>query len=102
MDILLIDGEGYMRERMSVEYEWKPPCCNECHVFGHTYDQCPKRVVEHVQETNVEQNDGYNTVHNRKRKGKKVDNGQSRHIEGLKLNKPKTQYVWGVNPKQKP
>ncbi|GKB47808.1 hypothetical protein Tco_0898561 [Tanacetum coccineum] len=66
--ILIVDGEGYTMEKMSVEYEWKPPCCNECK--------------------------------NRKRKGKKTDNGQARHIEGLRLNKPKPNYVWNVKSNQ--
>nr|GEV23777.1 hypothetical protein [Tanacetum cinerariifolium] len=37
---------------------------------------------------------------NRKKKGEKVDNGQPQHIEGLKLNKPKPNYVWNVKSTQ--
>ncbi|GKD31554.1 trichome birefringence-like protein 3, partial [Tanacetum coccineum] len=29
-----------------IDYEWKPPHCLECRVFGHTHDQCPKSVIE--------------------------------------------------------
>nr|GEZ79692.1 hypothetical protein [Tanacetum cinerariifolium] len=36
----------------------------------------------------------------KKRKGKKVKNGQPRHIEGLKLDKPKPKFAWSVKQKQ--
>ncbi|GJY67502.1 hypothetical protein Tco_0469740, partial [Tanacetum coccineum] len=100
MAIPIIDGEGYTMETMKVEYDRKPPCCSECHVFGHADEQCPKRVVEAVKETNVDPEEGFTTVRNRKRKGKKVDNGQPRHIEGLILNKPRPNYVWNVKVNQ--
>ncbi|GJS29663.1 hypothetical protein Tco_0490283 [Tanacetum coccineum] len=46
MVVMVKDGEGYTREVISVEYEWKPPQCMKCKVFGHTCDSCPKRVSE--------------------------------------------------------
>ncbi|GKD14263.1 hypothetical protein Tco_1198670, partial [Tanacetum coccineum] len=68
MAIPIIDGEGYTMETMKVEYDRKPPCCSDCHVFGHADEQCPKRVVEAVKETNVDPEEGFTTVRNRKRK----------------------------------
>ncbi|GKB20226.1 trichome birefringence-like protein 3 [Tanacetum coccineum] len=43
-----VDDEGatHTFEKIRVEYEWKPPLCVDCHVFGHTTEQCPKRVLE--------------------------------------------------------
>ncbi|GJY05069.1 hypothetical protein Tco_0371009 [Tanacetum coccineum] len=35
-----IVGEGHTIEHMRVEYEWKPPWCNECRVFGHESVTC--------------------------------------------------------------
>ncbi|GKB40142.1 RNA-directed DNA polymerase, eukaryota, reverse transcriptase zinc-binding domain protein [Tanacetum coccineum] len=32
MAVPIIDGEGHTKERMNVEYEWKPPRCKECQV----------------------------------------------------------------------
>ncbi|GJQ90655.1 zinc knuckle CX2CX4HX4C containing protein [Tanacetum coccineum] len=45
MGIPLPDGEGFTKETIQVEYEWKPPCCDHCKIFGHVYDQCPKNVT---------------------------------------------------------
>lgn len=35
-----LEGIGYDQ---SVEYEWLPPKCSKCEVFGHSITQCPKR-----------------------------------------------------------
>ncbi|GKB46102.1 ribonuclease H-like domain-containing protein [Tanacetum coccineum] len=45
MAIPLDDGTGHTREVIKVEYEWKPPHCNDCKIFGHTNDKCPNRVI---------------------------------------------------------
>ncbi|GJY13698.1 zinc knuckle CX2CX4HX4C containing protein [Tanacetum coccineum] len=44
-------GPGYTKETIRVEYEWEPPHCSTCLVFGHSVDDCskaPKRVVNRV------------------------------------------------------
>lgn len=41
-----------------------------------------------------DQNDGFREATRRKNKKKKGDNQHSRHIEGLKLNKPKPKYAY--------
>ncbi|GKB07485.1 hypothetical protein Tco_0835769 [Tanacetum coccineum] len=46
MAILIIDGEGYTKEKIKVEYKWRRPFCSDCHVFGHAFEQCPKRIKE--------------------------------------------------------
>ncbi|GJR40802.1 hypothetical protein Tco_1216486 [Tanacetum coccineum] len=58
---------------MRVEFEWKPSRCSDCHMFGHNTSECPKRVVEPAKEADVSL-DGFTTVQNRKKKGKKSDN----------------------------
>ncbi|GJU88115.1 hypothetical protein Tco_1300538 [Tanacetum coccineum] len=45
MVVPIVEGEGHTIERTRVEYEWKPPRCPDCLVFGHDQTSCPKRVV---------------------------------------------------------
>ncbi|GJU98324.1 reverse transcriptase domain-containing protein [Tanacetum coccineum] len=44
-------GSVYMKETIHIEYEWKPPRCSTCWIFGHSLVDCPKvvpkRVVNH-------------------------------------------------------
>ncbi|XP_021994774.1 uncharacterized protein LOC110891390 [Helianthus annuus] len=39
-----LDEEGYLMERVDVEYEWKPLRCSLCCVFGHNDQNCSKNV----------------------------------------------------------
>ncbi|GJR38524.1 putative reverse transcriptase domain-containing protein [Tanacetum coccineum] len=39
-----ITREGYYTCNIRVEYEWKPPSCSCCKVFGHVQEQCPKNI----------------------------------------------------------
>ncbi|GJU44446.1 putative reverse transcriptase domain-containing protein [Tanacetum coccineum] len=39
-----ITGEGYYTCIIHVEYEWKPPRCACCKVFGHIPEECPKNI----------------------------------------------------------
>ncbi|GKC63858.1 retrovirus-related pol polyprotein from transposon TNT 1-94, partial [Tanacetum coccineum] len=53
-----------------IDYEWKPPHCLECRVFGHTHDQCPKSVIEKPkQQVKAMDTEGFTTVTNRKNQG---------------------------------
>ncbi|GJY42028.1 retrotransposon protein, putative, ty1-copia subclass [Tanacetum coccineum] len=48
MAVTNLEGTGYMKETIRVEYEWKSPRCSTCLIFGHSLDHCPKvpkRVV---------------------------------------------------------
>ncbi|GJX91382.1 hypothetical protein Tco_0344708 [Tanacetum coccineum] len=38
-----LEGLGYIMEIVRVEYEWKPPRCDECKIFGHSCNNCPKK-----------------------------------------------------------
>ncbi|GJY02960.1 hypothetical protein Tco_0361112 [Tanacetum coccineum] len=82
-----------------IQYEWKPPRCSECLVFGHDTSECPKRVVEPTKES-TEAGDGFTMVQNRKKKGKSVVNGQIRHADGFRPSKPKPKYAWSVKQNQ--
>ncbi|GJU38687.1 hypothetical protein Tco_1191644 [Tanacetum coccineum] len=37
-------GEGFYLCTICVKYEWKPPRCASCRVFGHVLDECPKNI----------------------------------------------------------
>ncbi|GJU33230.1 putative reverse transcriptase domain-containing protein [Tanacetum coccineum] len=39
-----ITGEGYYTCNIRVEYEWKPPRCAYCKVFGHVQEECIKNI----------------------------------------------------------
>ncbi|GKC06006.1 hypothetical protein Tco_0997616 [Tanacetum coccineum] len=39
-----ITREGYYTCNICVEYEWKPPRCACCKVFGHVLEECPKNI----------------------------------------------------------
>ncbi|GJR81029.1 zinc knuckle CX2CX4HX4C containing protein [Tanacetum coccineum] len=49
--IPLEDGSGHSMETISVEYEWKPPRCGDCKIFGHTLSMCLKRVIQAMTST---------------------------------------------------
>ncbi|GKB10880.1 hypothetical protein Tco_0844803, partial [Tanacetum coccineum] len=39
-----ITREGHYTCNVHVEYEWKPPRCSSCKVFGHIHEECPKNI----------------------------------------------------------
>ncbi|GKD19336.1 RNA-directed DNA polymerase, eukaryota, reverse transcriptase zinc-binding domain protein [Tanacetum coccineum] len=41
-------GEGFYMCTILVDYEWKPPRCSSCKVFGHVLDECPKNIASNV------------------------------------------------------
>ncbi|GKA51069.1 hypothetical protein Tco_0744265 [Tanacetum coccineum] len=99
------DGTGHTKECIKLEYEWKPPLCLDYHVFGHTPQQCPKRVLQKPKvsmEAKEAGDDGFTTVSNRHRKSKQNSNASHVPNDGLKINKPKMRVVWQkVNSKDK-
>ncbi|GJU61583.1 hypothetical protein Tco_1243418 [Tanacetum coccineum] len=86
------DGEGYTSEVISVEYEWKPPHCRDCNVFGHTHDTCPNNVNKPDPNTTIkaDHSDGFTEVKRKKNKGRKVDQQpKARNSGGDGVPKPK-------------
>ncbi|GJQ93718.1 hypothetical protein Tco_0004857 [Tanacetum coccineum] len=43
-----LEGDGYIEETIRVEYEWKPPRCSTCLIFGHSLVDCPKAAFKRV------------------------------------------------------
>nr|GEV58513.1 hypothetical protein [Tanacetum cinerariifolium] len=86
------DDDGYTREVIRVEFEWKPPHCMECKCFGHDPDTCPKRVKDDIPKappraftssSAVDNKDGFTTVSSRKKKKKSGPN----RLSGINLSK---------------
>ncbi|GKC05802.1 hypothetical protein Tco_0997412, partial [Tanacetum coccineum] len=51
MVVLNLNGPGYTKETIHVEYEWETPRCSTCLIFGNSVDDCLKalkRVVNRV------------------------------------------------------
>nr|GEU44531.1 hypothetical protein [Tanacetum cinerariifolium] len=65
-----LTGYDFTKETIHVEYEWRPPRCYLCKIFGHVHDDCPKRVMSPpivttsnvVTPTVVKTNDGFQTA----------------------------------------
>nr|GFB64863.1 zinc knuckle CX2CX4HX4C [Tanacetum cinerariifolium] len=76
MAILVDDvGTDYTSEVIRMEYEWTPPHCLDCKLFGHNSGKCPKKVCDpEVVDNSAKNNDSFTDVVNRKNKGKKVAN----------------------------
>ncbi|GJX47759.1 zinc knuckle CX2CX4HX4C containing protein [Tanacetum coccineum] len=80
-----LSRDGFTKETIRVEYEWRPPICDIYNIFGYVHDYYPKKVMNppivttsNVATPTVEKtNDGFQTVgKKKKRKGKsKSTNG---------------------------
>ncbi|GKE98323.1 hypothetical protein Tco_0021674 [Tanacetum coccineum] len=85
-------GDGFTKETIRVKYEWRPPRCDICKIFGH----CPNKVVSPpivttsnvVSPTVEKQNDGFQMMSKKKkRKGKsKSPNGSQFAGSSVKQN----------------
>ncbi|GJT55824.1 reverse transcriptase domain-containing protein [Tanacetum coccineum] len=92
MAIPIEDGEGYTREVISVEYEWRPPHYIDYKMFGHFLDTCPKTISEPAA-TMDNHGDGFTEVKSRKTNGKLADHkAKMSHISGIRINKPKPNF----------
>ncbi|GJS12554.1 zinc knuckle CX2CX4HX4C containing protein [Tanacetum coccineum] len=37
-----LTGDDFTKETICAEYEWRPPRCDLCKIFGHVHNDCPK------------------------------------------------------------
>ncbi|GKC23077.1 hypothetical protein Tco_1025227 [Tanacetum coccineum] len=77
MGVPLIEDMGFTIETVTIEYEWKPPRCDLCKIFGHVPDHCPKKVsITPIVDTPIVEktNDGFQTVRKKKKNGKSKSN----------------------------
>ncbi|GJR90734.1 zinc knuckle CX2CX4HX4C containing protein [Tanacetum coccineum] len=82
--------EGHSLETVEVEYEWQPPRCDNCKIFDHKDEECPKLIK--VTTPKPIDTDGFTQVTRKQIKGKHV--AKPRNIDGIKLTKPKVNFVW--------
>ncbi|GJV37906.1 trichome birefringence-like protein 3 [Tanacetum coccineum] len=87
------EGASHTLEKIRVEYEWKPPLCLDCHVFGHANEQCPKRVQEKPSPAVEIDDDGFTRVVNRKSKGSSPTS-QKQNFVGVRIHNPKTNLIY--------
>ncbi|GJS68188.1 zinc knuckle CX2CX4HX4C containing protein [Tanacetum coccineum] len=80
--IPMLEGLGFTKEVITVEYEWKPPRCDKCKIFGHYSDMssCPNRVVvapKMVDNNSAvdNTNDGFQQVVNKRHNNKRSSTG---------------------------
>nr|GFC48992.1 hypothetical protein [Tanacetum cinerariifolium] len=72
MGIHLPEDMSFTKETIHVEYEWKPSRCEQCKIFGHVNDQCPKNAT--TIPTVVMNNDGFQMMVNKRKSGKTGSN----------------------------
>ncbi|XP_021985761.1 uncharacterized protein LOC110881945 [Helianthus annuus] len=92
-----LEGEGVSKATIGVEYEWKPPRCHHCCVFGHEGESCPKHV-NLSKEPKLKQkvdDDGFMDANKKKSSGNQKP--------GIMLNKPKKKFEYRAiqKPSQK-
>ncbi|KAJ0615163.1 putative RNA-directed DNA polymerase [Helianthus annuus] len=86
------EGEGFIKESLSVEYEWNPLRCSHCSVFGHSDLQCPCQPKSQANVRNdvkkgkkpVVDAEGYTGVYGKKAAKK----------PGFPINKPKQKFEY--------
>ncbi|GJX77957.1 trichome birefringence-like protein 3 [Tanacetum coccineum] len=86
--------KSHTLEKIRVEYEWKPPICLDCLVFGHSTEQCPKRIPEKATRAVEVKDDGFIQVTKRKSKMKSGGNNQGGNSKGVRLNHPKKNFIY--------
>ncbi|GJT86801.1 zinc knuckle CX2CX4HX4C containing protein [Tanacetum coccineum] len=40
-----LSRDDFIKKTIRVEYEWRPPRCDICKIFGHVHDHCPKNLA---------------------------------------------------------
>ncbi|PWA92918.1 zinc knuckle CX2CX4HX4C [Artemisia annua] len=98
--------EELCRKKVKVEFDWTPPRCATCCIFGHTDQKCGKKIS--VEETNkpkectenkeMNADDGFEEVRNKKNGGKVDNRKQNKQVQqpevGRKQPKHAAQFVY--------
>ncbi|KAK1419525.1 hypothetical protein QVD17_28699 [Tagetes erecta] len=79
------EEDGYVKEVMKVEYEWKPPRCATCEVFGHTDVNCPKKPKQVSNVPSKTDSEGFQEV-------KRKDKASYKHGFHVGKQKQKVEY----------
>ncbi|GJZ84155.1 nucleotide-diphospho-sugar transferase [Tanacetum coccineum] len=103
IDVLYMNKENSEKhvKKVRVEYDWKPPLCPKCEVFGHTNNNCAKRVTKGGKDNVKENEEGkVNEEFVKKNKNDEVQNeGMRKKTNEEKFVTPtmKQQKAWNVN-----
>ena len=57
--IPMLEGDGYIKDTITIEYEWQPPRCETCKTFGHSDEDCPKMVRVNQHGRKEDSSDGF-------------------------------------------
>ncbi|GJR79625.1 hypothetical protein Tco_0150410 [Tanacetum coccineum] len=79
--VSLPKGLRFSKKIIRVEYEWKPPRCEQCKIFGHIYDQCPNNAMATY--TVDMTNDGFQPMVNKRKSGKTGFNNNHYNRSGV-------------------
>nr|GEV59598.1 RNA-directed DNA polymerase, eukaryota [Tanacetum cinerariifolium] len=73
----VFSDDGISLIASQIDYEWKSPRCEQCKIFDHVYDQCPKNatVIPAVDMNN----DTFQTMVNKRKSGKNGYNNINRN-----------------------
>ncbi|GJX16025.1 zinc knuckle CX2CX4HX4C containing protein [Tanacetum coccineum] len=101
LGVPIIKESGFTIETINIEYEWKPPRCYLCKIFGHVYDHWPKKVL--IPLIVKKTNDRFRMVGKKKKKDKsKSTNGgiitMSNSYAALDESKEKVENVYDESP----
>ncbi|GJY25394.1 hypothetical protein Tco_0400120 [Tanacetum coccineum] len=88
--------KGHYLETLEVEYEWWPPRCSKCKIFGHGDDACPSRVKK----ANSDSLEGTSGLCDDGAKLKKKGKNTAASKPGFRFTKPKNNLVY--RPVSKP
>ncbi|KAJ0615176.1 hypothetical protein HanIR_Chr02g0071041 [Helianthus annuus] len=93
MAIPLLDGKGFTKAEVKIDYDWVPLRCNNCCVFGHDVP-CPKLPKLDQQEGNGKDGEVFQEAVKKSNKGIN---------KGIQINKQKPKMVYRpvVNPRPK-
>ncbi|XP_022003087.1 uncharacterized protein LOC110900507 [Helianthus annuus] len=89
-----LDGNGYSKVEVKIEYDWEPLRCSSCCVFGHEDNSCPKNHQVGSNGEAGKKGDDFQVVDSKK---KKANN------QGLHMKNQKSKFVYRpiINPKPK-
>ncbi|KAJ0839064.1 putative transcription factor interactor and regulator CCHC(Zn) family [Helianthus annuus] len=97
-----LEGEGFCKVILSVEYEWSPLRCAHCKVFGHSDDFCPRQPRRAPKEPVTGQNKQGGSSSRNQMKQPVVDKEGFTDVErkkaarksGFHVNKPKQKFEY--------
>ncbi|GKD50392.1 zinc knuckle CX2CX4HX4C containing protein [Tanacetum coccineum] len=87
-----LNGKGHTMEKIRVKFEWKPPRCDVCKIFGHVNEQCSINIKS--TRINDEDQECFIIVGRKRGKGNMHNRPSSRQIDGARLNKPKLNFQY--------